>query len=107
MRANKYKWIIENGNIKSAKDQNYCLTIDSTSSVKQRSNLYPCDGSNDQLFDISSGVIRSGNLCGQYSANDLSSNSKTPFVFQTCNPSLFIRKRKQENVDGLDELLNK
>merc|ERR1712048_670545 len=53
-RANKYKWIVENGVVKSAKDSNYCLTIDSSLGTKQRTQLHICDGSQDQNMVVDS-----------------------------------------------------
>jgi hypothetical protein len=87
--ANRFKFIFENGMIKSAKDTNLCITI-VPGMVRQRAKLAVCDPATNQgqIFTNDLGRIRSGELCGQWN----SWRAERFLTFGKCYANNFIKQ---------------
>lgn len=86
--ANRFKFIFENGLIKTAKVTTLCIAV-VHGLARQRAKLAVCDETSPgQIFTNDLGRIRSGDLCGQWNAW----REEKFLTFGTCYANNFIKQ---------------
>ena len=95
-RSEKYKWTVENGQIKSQKDASLCMTVSDDSGRDPgmtKMYLSPCGEEQTQIFSFADGEIRgvTSTSCLGFKTHDLSENGKALMHFSECWSSSFPR----------------